>query len=183
MHNILWMEYLPAFGHLVTNHQNQDSPLWRGWRAVRQRTGEFFYHGFCGLDGSFPMRDCEQDKNPINPLERMEGGTPEDRGVLTTDRTDKSCGGRNGSKSLLLSPGLRPCSPMRMLSHESKLPCLSIHIRLVCPLADKESHKTKKLPLAVQNEPPSEATDSYLKPMRSLSCGVLPSRQMFGGVS
>ena len=26
MHNILWMEYLPAFGHLVTNHQNQDSP-------------------------------------------------------------------------------------------------------------------------------------------------------------
>ena len=73
----------------------------------------------------------------------MEGGTPEDRGVLTTDRTDKSCGGRNGSKSLLLSPGLRPCSPMRMLSHESKLPCLSIHIRLVCPLADKESHKTK----------------------------------------
>ena len=41
MYNILWMEYLPAFGHLVTNHQNQDSPLWRGWRAVRQRTGEF----------------------------------------------------------------------------------------------------------------------------------------------
>ena len=26
MYNILWMEYLPAFGHLVTNHQNQDSP-------------------------------------------------------------------------------------------------------------------------------------------------------------
>ena len=27
MYNILWMEYLPASGHLVTNHQNQDSPL------------------------------------------------------------------------------------------------------------------------------------------------------------
>lgn len=130
------MEYLPAFGHLVTNHQNQDSP-------PLERMGKFFYHGFYGLDGSFPMRGWEQNKNKINPLERMEGGTPEDRGVLTTDRTDKSCGGRNGSKSLLLSPGLRPCSPMRMLSHESKLPCLSIHIRLVCPLADKESHKTK----------------------------------------
>ena len=26
MYNILWMEYLPAFGYLVTNHQNQDSP-------------------------------------------------------------------------------------------------------------------------------------------------------------
>ena len=26
MYNILWMEYLPAFGHLVKNHQNQDSP-------------------------------------------------------------------------------------------------------------------------------------------------------------
>ncbi|MDY3819686.1 MAG: hypothetical protein SOZ86_00075, partial [Bacteroidaceae bacterium] len=64
--------------------------------------GKFFYHGFNGLDGSFPMRGCEQDKNKINPLERVEGGTPEDRGVLTTDRTDKSCGGRNGSKSLLL---------------------------------------------------------------------------------
>ena len=136
MYNILWMEYLPAFGHLVTNHQNQDSP-------PLERMRKFFYHGFNGLDGSFPMRGWEQNKNKINPLERMEGGTPEDRGVLTTDRTDKSCGGRNGSKSLLLSPGLRPCSPMRMLSHESKLPCPTIHIRLVCPLADKESHKTK----------------------------------------
>ena len=66
MYNILWMEYLPAFGHLVTNHQNQDSP-------PLERMEEFFYHGFYGLDGLFPMRDCEQDKNPINPLERMEG--------------------------------------------------------------------------------------------------------------
>lgn len=30
-----------------------------------------FYHGFNGLDGLFPMQGCEQDKNPINPLERM----------------------------------------------------------------------------------------------------------------
>ena len=137
MYNILWMEYLPAFIR---------SPCYKSPKPGQpplERMGKFFYHGFCGLDGSFPMRGWEQNKNKINPLERMEGGTPEDRGVLTTDRTDKSCGGRNGSKSLLLSPGLRPCSPMRMLSHESKLPCLSIHIRLVCPLADKESHKTK----------------------------------------
>ena len=102
MHNILWMEYLPAFGHLVTNHQNQDSPPlermeeffyhgfngldglfpMRGWKQNKnkinplERMEEFFYHGFYGLDGSFPMRDCEQDKNPINPLERMRAQSP-----------------------------------------------------------------------------------------------------------
>ena len=112
----------------------------------RSACGFDFYHGFNGLDGSFPMRGWEQNKNKINPLERVEGGTPEDRGVLTTDRTDKSCGGRNGSKSLLLSPGLRPCSPMRMLSHESKLPCLSIHIRLVCRWQTRKATKQNSCP-------------------------------------
>ena len=33
--------------------------------------------------------------------------------------------------------------------------------------------------MAVQNEPPSEATDSYLRTARSPSSGVLPSRQRF----
>ena len=45
----------------------------------------------------------------------------------------------------------------------------------------KEEIKTKQLPLAVQNEPPAEATDDYLRPARSLSSGVLPSRQRLGG--
>ena len=99
MYNILWMEYLPAFGHLVTNHQNQDSPPlermgkffyhgfnglfpMRGWEQDKnpinplERMGKFFYHGFNGLDGSFPMRGWEQNKNKINPLERMEGSSP-----------------------------------------------------------------------------------------------------------
>ena len=40
--------------------------------------GKFFYHGFYGLDGLFPMRGWEQNKNKINPLERMEGGTQQD---------------------------------------------------------------------------------------------------------
>ena len=44
-----------------------------------------------------------------------------------------SCGKKKRSKSLLLSLGLHPYSLMRMLSHESELPCLTIHIRLVCP--------------------------------------------------
>ena len=57
-----------------------------------------------------------------------------------------SCGGRYRSKSLLLSPGLRPCSLMRMLSHVSVLPCLTIHIRLVCPLADRKSTKQNSCP-------------------------------------
>ena len=30
--------------------------------------GFSFYHGFNGLDGLFPMRDCEQDKNQDKPF-------------------------------------------------------------------------------------------------------------------
>ena len=47
----------------------------------------------------------------------------------------------NRSKSLLLSPGLCPCSPMSMLSQVSELPCLTIPIRLVCPQADRKASK------------------------------------------
>ena len=53
---------------------------------------------------------------------------------------------KNRSKSLLLSPGLRPCSLMRMLSHESELPCLTLHIRLVCPKADRKATKQNSCP-------------------------------------
>ena len=49
--------------------------------------------------------------------------------------------GKKRSKSLLLSPGLRPCSPMCMLSQVSKLPCLTIPIRLVCLQADRKPTK------------------------------------------
>ena len=42
---------------------------------------------------------------------------------------------------MLLSPGLRPCSPMRMLSHVSELPCLTLPICLVCPQADGKASK------------------------------------------
>ena len=52
-----------------------------------------------------------------------------------------SYGGKKRSKSLLLSLGLRPCSPMRMLSHVSELPCPTLHIRLVCPQADRKPTK------------------------------------------
>ena len=52
-----------------------------------------------------------------------------------------SCGRTIRSKSLLLSPGLRPCSLMRMLSPVSELPCLTLHIRLVCPEADRKATK------------------------------------------
>ena len=52
-----------------------------------------------------------------------------------------SCGRTIRSKSLLLSPGLRLCSLMRMLSHVSELPCLTLHIRLVCPQADRKATK------------------------------------------
>ena len=138
MYNILRMEYLPASGHLVTNHQNQDSPLGEDGEVLLPRILRI------GRIVSYARLGARQ--KPNKPLGEDEGGTPEDREVLTTDRTDKSCGGRNGSKSLLLSPGLRPCSPMRMLSHESKLPCLSIHIRLVCRWQTRKATKQNSCP-------------------------------------
>ena len=52
-----------------------------------------------------------------------------------------SYGGKKRSKSLLLSLGLRPCNLMRMLSHVSELPWLTIPIRLVCPRADRKPTK------------------------------------------
>ena len=57
-----------------------------------------------------------------------------------------SYGGKKRSKSLLLSPGLRPCSPMCMLSQVSELPCLTIPIRLVCPQADRKASKQNSCP-------------------------------------
>ena len=39
-----------------------------------------------------------------------------------------------------------PCSPMRMLIHVSELPCLTLPIRLVCPLADRKASKQKSCP-------------------------------------
>ena len=55
-------------------------------------------------------------------------------------------GGKKRSKSLLLSPGLRPCSPICMLSQVSELPCLTLHSRLVCPQADGKSTKQNSYP-------------------------------------
>ena len=57
-----------------------------------------------------------------------------------------SYGEKKRSKSLLLSPGLRPCSLMRMLSHVSTLPCLTLPIRLVCPEADRKPTKQNSCP-------------------------------------
>ena len=55
-------------------------------------------------------------------------------------------GGKKRSKSLLLSPGLRPCSPMSMLSQVSELPCPTIPIRLVCPQAGRKASKQNSCP-------------------------------------
>ncbi|MGN0234348.1 MAG: hypothetical protein ACI4B5_08015, partial [Bacteroidaceae bacterium] len=60
-------------------------------------------------------------------------------------------------------PGLRPHSRLRSPIHASKLACTLLPIRLVCPAGRRERPKAKKQPAAVQNEPPSEATDNYLQ--------------------
>ena len=105
-----------------------------------------------------------------------------------TDRTD-SCPvrGRYRSKSLLLSPGLRPCSPMRMLSHVSELPCLALPICLVCPQADGKPSKQNSCPwqyrmslhrrlLTVTLDLPGAYPLAYCPPGRCLSLGYLRGR-------
>ena len=57
-----------------------------------------------------------------------------------------SYGDRRDQKVCCFSLGLRPYSLMRMLSHVSELPCLTIHIRLVCPLADRKASKQNSCP-------------------------------------
>ena len=52
-----------------------------------------------------------------------------------------SCGDKRDQKVCCFPLGLRPCSPMRMVSHVSELPCLTLPIRLVCPLADGKATK------------------------------------------
>ena len=77
MYNICGWSISQPLVTLLRITKNRTAPLWRGWRTVRQRMGKFFYHGFNGLDGSFPMRGWEQDKNQKNPLERIGGRCPD----------------------------------------------------------------------------------------------------------
>ena len=90
--------------------------------------------------------------------------------------------GKNRSKSLLLSPGLRPCSPMCMLSQVSELPCLTIPIRQVCPQADRKPTKQNSCPwqykmslqrrlLTVTSDLPGACPMAYCPP--GSICGML----------
>ena len=88
-----------------------------------------------------PWRENEGKAN------KVKGSTPEDgfffyHGLNGLNGLNEvALGGKKRSKSLLLSLGLRPCSPMRMLSQVSELPCLTIPIRLVRPQADRKASK------------------------------------------
>ena len=94
-------------------------------------------------------------------------------------------GGKKRSKRLLLSLGLRPCSPMRMLSQVSELPCLTIPIRLVCPLADRKASKQNSCPwqykmslqrrlLTVTSDLPGACPMAYCPPGRGFSLSSNP---------
>ena len=96
-----------------------------------------------------------------------------------------SYGGKKRSKSLLLSPGLRPCSRMCMLSQVSKLPCLSIPIRLVCPQADRKASKQnscrrqfkmslQRRILTVTSDLPGACPMAYCPPGRGFSLSSDP---------
>ena len=91
-------------------------------------------------------------------------------------------GGKKRSKSLLLSPGLRPCSPMCMLSQVSELPCLTIPVRLVCPQADRKASKQNNCPwqykmslrrrlLTITSDLPGACPMAYCPP--GSICGML----------
>ena len=72
-------------------------------------------------------------------------------------------------KKFVASPGLAPLQP-DAYAHPCKRASLSDPPHPSgLPTGRRESHKTKNLPKAVQNEPPAEATDGYLRPMRSPS--------------
>ena len=90
-----------------------------------------------------------------------------------------SYGGKKRSKSLLLSLGLRTCSPMCMLSQVSELPCLTIPIRQVCPQADRKPTKQNSCPwqykislqrrlLTVTSDLPGTCPMAYCPPGRGL---------------
>ena len=91
-------------------------------------------------------------------------------------------GGKKRSKSLLLSLGLRPYSLMRMLSQVSELPCLTLHIRQVCPQADRKASKQNSCPwqykmslqrrlLTVTSDLPGACPMAYCPP--GSICGML----------
>ena len=72
-------------------------------------------------------------------------------------------------KKFVAFPGLTPLQPDAH-AHPCKRASLSDHPHLSgLPTGRQESIKTKKLPLAVQNKPPSEDTDDYLRPVKSSS--------------
>ena len=96
-----------------------------------------------------------------------------------------SYGGKKRSKSLLLSPGLRPCSPMCMLRQVSELPCLTIPIRLVCPQADRKAPKQnscrrqfkmslQRRLLTVTSDLPGACPMAYCPPGRGFSLSSDP---------
>ena len=72
-------------------------------------------------------------------------------------------------KKFVAFPGLKPLQPDAH-AQPCKQASLSDHPHPSgLPIGRREINKTKQLPLAVQNEPPAEATDGYLRPMRSPS--------------
>ena len=64
---------------------------------------------------------------------------------------------------------------MRMLSHVSELPCLTLPIRLVCPLADGKQQN--KIAAVGSTKRLRWSHNDILRLVRYLSSGVLPSRQ------
>ena len=100
-----------------------------------------------------------------------------------------SYGGKKRSKSLLLSPGLRPCSLMRMVRHVSELPCLTLPIRLVCPAGRRKASKQNSCPwqykmslqrrlLTITSDLPGAFPLAYCPPGRGLVVGYLYPRAM-----
>ena len=63
-----------------------------------------------------------------------------------TDETDSCLVAIKEIKKFVVFPGLRPYSLMRMLSQVSELPCLTLHIRQVCPQADRKPTKQNSCP-------------------------------------
>ena len=150
--------------------------MWQSSDTIPQDT--LHHIALCCLEGSTMSNLVHRRRRCARIVSYMillPGGQYVEGWILFLPRIERNeriyvlSGGKNRSKSLLRSPGLTPLQPDVYAQPRKRASLPDPPHPSGLPIGRRESHKTKKLPLAVQNEPPAEATDDYLRPARSLS--------------
>ena len=89
--------------------------------------------------------------------------------IFTTDKREMVLWGKEEIKKFVAFPGLAPLQPDAYAQPCKRASLSDPPHPSGLPTGRRESHKTKNLPKAVQNKPPEEATDGYLRPLTNLS--------------